>query len=262
MTGERPERAARVRVLIVDDSALMRRLLSDLLGSSPEIEVVGTARDGREAVVQAPRLKPDVITLDVEMPEVSGLEALPALLAVHEVAGRDGQRPDAGRGRGDLAGPGAGRRSTSCPSPSEPARGDARQPRPAGRQGAGRRAEPRPPPAPARAAPPGDIVADGACPGHAAARAGRPARRRPTPRSARRRPSPSPCVVIGISTGGPQALSQVFPLAGPPLPPILVVQHMPAQFTGVFAERLDRYTHRRSRSSRPRRATSCSPIGS
>ena len=46
--------------------------------------------------------------------------------------------------------------------------------------------------------------------------------------------------MIGISTGGPQALSQVFPLLAPPLPPILVVQHMPAEFTGVFAERLDR----------------------
>ena len=56
----------------------MRRLLADLLSSSPEIEIVGTARDGREAVLQAARLKPDVITLDVEMPEVSGLEALPA----------------------------------------------------------------------------------------------------------------------------------------------------------------------------------------
>jgi two-component system chemotaxis response regulator CheB len=50
------------------------------------------------------------------------------------------------------------------------------------------------------------------------------------------------CFVIGISTGGPQALSQVFPLLVPPLPPILVVQHMPAQFTGIFAERLNRYS--------------------
>jgi two-component system, chemotaxis family, protein-glutamate methylesterase/glutaminase len=75
----------RIRVLIVDDSALMRRLLSDLLSSASEIEIVGTARDGREAVLQAARLKPDVITLDVEMPEVSGLEALPAILAVHPV---------------------------------------------------------------------------------------------------------------------------------------------------------------------------------
>jgi two-component system chemotaxis response regulator CheB len=50
------------------------------------------------------------------------------------------------------------------------------------------------------------------------------------------------CVVIGISTGGPQALSQVFPLLTPPMPPILVVQHMPAQFTEVFAQRLNRYS--------------------
>jgi two-component system chemotaxis response regulator CheB len=50
------------------------------------------------------------------------------------------------------------------------------------------------------------------------------------------------CFVIGISTGGPQALSQIFPLLVSPLPPILVVQHMPAQFTGIFAERLNRYT--------------------
>ena len=50
------------------------------------------------------------------------------------------------------------------------------------------------------------------------------------------------CLVIGISTGGPQALSQIFPLLVPPMPPILVVQHMPAQFTGIFAERLNRYS--------------------
>jgi two-component system chemotaxis response regulator CheB len=48
--------------------------------------------------------------------------------------------------------------------------------------------------------------------------------------------------VIGISTGGPQALSQVFPLLLAPLPPILVVQHMLAEFTAVFTQRLDRYT--------------------
>ncbi len=76
----------RVRVLIVDDSALMRKLLSDMLRTAPEIEVVGTARDGVEAVELAGRLKPDVITLDVEMPGMSGLEALPALLDAHAPA--------------------------------------------------------------------------------------------------------------------------------------------------------------------------------
>jgi two-component system chemotaxis response regulator CheB len=66
--------------------------------------------------------------------------------------------------------------------------------------------------------------------------ASRPRRRPATPTSS------VACVVIGISTGGPQALSQVFPLLAAPLPPILVVQHMLAEFTGVFTQRLDRYT--------------------
>ena len=75
----------RVRALVVDDSALMRRLLTDVFNASGRIEVVGVARDGREAVAQVARLQPDVVTLDVEMPEVSGLDALPAILAVREV---------------------------------------------------------------------------------------------------------------------------------------------------------------------------------
>src|SRR5207253_2526769 len=64
----------------------------------------------------------------------------------------------------------------------------------------------------------------------------------PPPRSAPASGSRGLCAVIGISTGGPQALSQVVPLLVPPLPPIVVVQHMPGQFTGVFAERLNRYS--------------------
>src|SRR5215472_12475493 len=76
--------AGRIRVLIVDDSALMRKLLADMLRSSPEIEVAGSARDGDEAIEMAVRLRPDVITLDVEMPGMSGLVALPTLLEVHE----------------------------------------------------------------------------------------------------------------------------------------------------------------------------------
>src|SRR4051794_10194389 len=62
----------------------MRKLLTDILRASPEIQVVGSARDGLEAVDLARKLKPDVITLDVEMPGLSGLETLPALFAVHE----------------------------------------------------------------------------------------------------------------------------------------------------------------------------------
>jgi two-component system, chemotaxis family, protein-glutamate methylesterase/glutaminase len=238
----------RIRVLIVDDSALMRHLLADLLSSAPEIEVVGTARNGREAIAQAVRVKPDIITLDVEMPEVSGLEALPTLLAVHNAPvvmvsaltqeGADVTLQALELGAFDF-----------MPKPERNQLGEMRANR--------------------------DLLVSKVL----AAAQSRVARR---PRSHAYRinittphtglastskvsaPSPSSsdrgwacrsvsptasisgptaqCVVIGISTGGPQALSQLFPLLSAPVPPILVVQHMPAQFTKVFAQRLDRYS--------------------
>lgn len=65
-----------MRVLVVDDSAFMRRAISQMIASEPGLEVIDTARNGREAVEKALALKPDVITLDVEMPEMNGLDAL------------------------------------------------------------------------------------------------------------------------------------------------------------------------------------------
>lgn len=65
-----------MRVLVVDDSAFMRRALSQMLSSAEDIEVVGSARNGREGLEMAKQLKPDVITLDIEMPEMDGLTAL------------------------------------------------------------------------------------------------------------------------------------------------------------------------------------------
>jgi two-component system, chemotaxis family, protein-glutamate methylesterase/glutaminase len=234
---------ARIRVLIVDDSALMRRLLSDLLSSAPEIEIVGTARNGREAVLQAVRLKPDVITLDVEMPEVSGLEALPTLLAVQHAPvvmvsaltqeGADTTLQALELGAVDF-----------MPKPEHNQLAEMRANRDllvakvlAATQSRVRRRRHRPTP-PTNVIPP-------------------PARSPQTTASRKSHPSPSPppttptaavpdhtpaCFVLGISTGGPQALSQTFPLLSPPLPPIVVVQHMPAQFTAIFAERLNRYS--------------------
>ena len=69
-----------MRVLVVDDSSFMRRAISQMLLSDPDIEVVGTARNGREGVDMAASLKPDVITLDVEMPEMDGLTALKQIM--------------------------------------------------------------------------------------------------------------------------------------------------------------------------------------
>ena len=65
----------RVRVLIIDDSSMMREMLQTVLQSSPDVEVVGTGKNGADAVTLATRLRPDVITMDVQMPGVDGLEA-------------------------------------------------------------------------------------------------------------------------------------------------------------------------------------------
>lgn len=65
-----------IRVLVVDDSALIRQMLTRALAMDPRVEVVGTAKDGVEAIQKAGELNPDVITLDIEMPELTGLEAL------------------------------------------------------------------------------------------------------------------------------------------------------------------------------------------
>ena len=229
----------RVRVLIVDDSALMRRLLSDLLSSAPEIEIVGTARDGREAVLQAVRLRPDVITLDVEMPEVSGLDALPSLLAVHEAPvimvsaltqeGADVTLQALELGavdfmpkpeRNQLAEIRANR-DLLVAKVLAAAESQVRRPRRSTSFSSATSVTTRT----AVRKPPHQLSATVSTPA-------------PTSVPAQ----VFPCLVLGISTGGPQALSQIFPLLAPPMPPILVVQHMPAPFTGIFAERLNKYS--------------------
>ncbi len=71
---------ARIRVLVVDDSAFARRALVRMLAAAPDIEVAGVAKDGEEALEQARLLRPDVITLDVQMPRLDGLGALARLM--------------------------------------------------------------------------------------------------------------------------------------------------------------------------------------
>ena len=209
----------RVRVLIVDDSALMRRLLGDLLGSSPEIEVVGTARDGAHALQLLAERSPDVVTLDVEMPGMSGLDVLPKLLSVREVPvvmvssqtteGAEVTLEALERGAVDyMAKPERqqihglrGARDALVGKILSASKGRVRRPS-------------------ARSV------------GAAVASSERSGRALP--------PLAVKCVVIGISTGGPQTLAECFAELSPPIPPVLVVQHMPEQFTPVFARRLDR----------------------
>lgn len=71
---------AKIRVLIVDDSAFMRKLINDFLSEHPEIDVIGTARNGEDAIKKWRELRPDVITLDVEMPKLNGLEVLKTIM--------------------------------------------------------------------------------------------------------------------------------------------------------------------------------------
>ncbi|PYT05787.1 MAG: chemotaxis response regulator protein-glutamate methylesterase [Acidobacteria bacterium] len=73
----------KIRVLVVDDSALMRKLISKLLEGDPEIEVIATAIDGSFALTKVAQLKPDVVTLDVDMPRMDGLTALGELVSKH-----------------------------------------------------------------------------------------------------------------------------------------------------------------------------------
>jgi two-component system chemotaxis response regulator CheB len=73
----------KIRVLIVDDSALVRKIVADALESDPSIEVVGTANNGKTAVFKTHTLNPDVITMDIEMPIMNGLDALRQIIETH-----------------------------------------------------------------------------------------------------------------------------------------------------------------------------------
>ncbi len=69
----------KIKVLVVDDSSVIRKVISEILAKDPEIEVVGMAKDGKEAIEKAEELLPDVVTLDIEMPVMDGLSALKIL---------------------------------------------------------------------------------------------------------------------------------------------------------------------------------------
>lgn len=70
----------KIKVLIVDDSAFMRRVIHDMLDDDLSIDIIGSARDGLEGVQMAMDLKPDVITMDIEMPRMNGLDAISAIM--------------------------------------------------------------------------------------------------------------------------------------------------------------------------------------
>ena len=229
---------APIRVMIVDDSAVVRGLVARWLGAEPELNVVASLRTGREAVEQLERADPEVVILDIEMPELDGLSALPRLLEkkrdlvvimASTLTRRHAEvslkalalgaadyipKPDSGRGfstspefRRELV------EKIKQLAARRRRRSDARAQRP---QDPGR--------SPDRLS------------------LARPAEIRLRPWSTR-----TPRVLlIGSSTGGPQALTTVLSGLGPVCEraPVLITQHMPPTFTTILAEHLTRASGR------------------
>lgn len=219
------------RVLVVDDSAFMRRLVRDLIEATGEFRVVGTARDGDEALRQVRLLAPDVITLDVEMPGLDGLAVLDHVMretprpVVMLSAGADGPHASTTLRALELGAVDFVRKPSGPISLDLPLVGDRllEALRAAAATRVGRL---RPVVAGAQ---PGEVGApDGVASGAA--------RDQATGAAA----SASVVLVIAASTGGPAAMARLLP-ALPPLPDtaVVVVQHMPEGFTAPLARRLD-----------------------
>jgi two-component system, chemotaxis family, protein-glutamate methylesterase/glutaminase len=219
-----------VRVLVVDDSVVVRRLVSDVLTRQDGIEVVGTAPNGRIALQKIPQLSPDLITLDVEMPEMDGIETLKAIRVAHRDLPVIMFSTLTERGAAvtiDALMHGANDYVTKPANVGSVEESMARvaadlTPRIHALCGSSRGAD-----AAARA--PRSPIASTALDGSATPAVG------PVGPPAR-----VDLVVIGVSTGGPNALAALVPALPADLPvPVLIVQHMPAMFTRLLAERLD-----------------------
>jgi two-component system chemotaxis response regulator CheB len=228
-----------IRVLVVDDSALVRKILSEELGKANDIEVVGTAVDPYAAREKILALKPDVITLDVEMPRMDGLSFLAKLMKHHPiptiiVSSLTPKNSDAAiralsLGAVDVvAKPGSsfavgdiGRQLVQCVRAAARAR---LLPRPA---------------VPAAAPATGTAVAADAKARPVAPIAGLAGLA-----------TTHKIIALGASTGGTQALESLLTRLPETSPGIVIVQHMPEKFTASFAERLDKVCRIRVREAK------------
>jgi two-component system chemotaxis response regulator CheB len=238
--------APRIRVLIVDDSVVMRKILTDALREVPDIEVVGTASNGLIALQRIPQLNPDVVTLDIEMPELDGIATLREIKRLHPRLrvlmcssltergasitmealsfGADDYLTKSSQQNTDNSI--SGFHNQLVPkirqffkdgkgSPADCSPPDHRTPRLASSLDS----------ATARS---GLSLASGAT---------------PVPRVSHPR---ARAVAIGVSTGGPNALAEVIPALPRHFPlPVLIVQHMPPMFTRLLAERLQSHSQLR-----------------
>jgi len=225
-----------VRVLVVDDAVVYRKAVGDALRKVPGVEVVGTAPNGRIAMQKIERLQPDLLTLDLEMPEMDGLAVLRELrrqanpIGVIMLAGFSGNGAEDTMAAFELG----AFDFVLKPSGNDPAANVARL-------GADLRAKVE---AFARSHRIHRILSTPACSRPEAAALATTKLRVPAdrpPQGASRRSSEVRVVVIGISTGGPRALTRMLPqLPADLAAPVLVVQHMPPLFTRSLAEDLDR----------------------
>jgi two-component system chemotaxis response regulator CheB len=206
----------KVRVLVVDDSALARRAITDALKRDPEIEVVGGAVDPYQAREMIMDLEPDVITLDLEMPRMDGLTFLKILMQHHPLpvvvvssltqAGSAKAMEALNAGAIDVLGKPDGSRNLNEMGQvlAYHVKAAARSKR----RVRTKNQEPTPVAVTASAIPAGKY-------------------------------SPRRIIVIGSSTGGVEALRYVLPRLPAGLPPIVVVQHIPANFSKIMAHHLD-----------------------
>ncbi len=208
----------RIRVLVVDDSALMRKLIPAILARDSAIEVVGTAMDGAFALKKVEELQPDVVTLDLEMPRLDGIETLRlimrraplpvVLFSTHSKEGGYATFKALALGAVDF-----------LAKPKDAAAGHLEKIADqliakikVAKRAAGRKLPPA-------------IVREDPVPAKKGTRVPLPPRR---------------VIAIGISTGGPNALQYVLSqIPGDFHSTIVVVQHMPEGFTEMFAKRLD-----------------------
>jgi len=206
----------KVRVLVVDDSALMRKLIPQMLEADLSIEVVGTAMDGTFCLKKIEELRPDVITLDLQMPGMNGIDTLKEIMrrdplpvivvSSHSTEGASVTFKALGLGAFDFV---------TKPQDASAHMADTAKELIAKIKAA----------ADCKVVRPGTFRAAAPVEKISAAKTG---------------PPPSKLVAIGISTGGPQALEYLLAQLPPDFPgAIVVVQHMPEGFTDMFARRLD-----------------------
>lgn len=213
----------KIRVMVVDDSVVIRRLLTDILSQDPEIEVAGTAPNGRIALSKLPQLNPDLVTLDIEMPEMDGLATLPELRKAYPKLpvimfstlterGAAATFDALARGATDYVAKPANVGSVA-----------------AGMQSVKEQLIPKIKALCPFIRPPASVTA-----------ASGEQRQSSIPSRITTAPQRKDVVVIGSSTGGPQALAAVLGILPANFPvPIVIVQHMPPVFTKHLANRLN-----------------------